>query len=251
MKKLFNIIYTFVVISMLFVASEVMAFSTTLDGSRTIDEKDTFTITMNLSEATDLVALDAVLTYDSNKVELVNSKGQDGWQAVVASKIAAVNASGLNGKGSIVELSFKALAGFMPGETTKISVTNVKGSNSNVERQTGNDASITIKVNVPKSSNNNLSSILIDGKTLDVFSASKLTYDIGTTTNDSININVTKEDSKSTVSGVGTKKLNYGKNTINVIVTAENGSKKTYIINVNRKDTRSNVNTLSSLTVSP
>lgn len=45
------------------------------------------------------------------------------------------------------------------------------------------------------------------------------------------------------------KSLNYGDNEFNIIVTAPNGQKKTYNININRKDNRSNNNNLSSLNV--
>ena len=90
MKKLFNIIYTFIIVSILFVASETLAFTTKLDATKSIDANSKFTVTMKLSEATDLVSLDAVLTYDTNKLELVSSKGLDGWMASVASKIAGL-----------------------------------------------------------------------------------------------------------------------------------------------------------------
>lgn len=251
MKKIFKLLYTFVIGCILFSASEVFAFTTSLGGNKNIDANTSFTVTMSLSGATDLVALDAVLSYDSNKLELTGSSGLGGWQTQVAKKIVGANSNGLNGSGSIVTLTFKAKSSFVAGETTTISVTSVKGSNSNVERQTGNDASITVKVNVPKSSNNNLSGLMVDGKSVSGFSASKTSYDLGESKADSLNITATVEDSKAKVSGTGSKKINYGKNTYSVVVTAENGSKKTYTITVTKPDTRSKDNTLSSLSASP
>jgi len=251
MKKIFKLLYTFVIGCILFSASEVFAFTTSLGGNKNIDANTSFTVTMSLSGATDLVALDAVLSYDSNKLELTGSSGQGGWQIQVAKKIVGANSNGLNGSGSIVSLTFKAKSSFVAGETTTISVTSVKGSNSNVERQTGNDASITVKVNVPKSSNNNLSGLMVDGKSVSGFSASKTSYDLGESKADSLNITATVEDSKAKVNGTGSKKINYGKNTYSVVVTAENGSKKTYTITVTKPDNRSKDNTLSSLSASP
>ena len=251
MKKIFKLLYTFVIGCILFSGTEVFAFTTSLGGNKNIDANGTFTVTMSLSGATDLVALDAVLSYDSNKLELTGSSGLGGWQTQVAKKIVGANSNGLNGSGSIVTLTFKAKSSFVAGETTTISVTSVKGSNSNVERQTGNDASITVKVNVPKSSNNNLSGLMVDGKSVNGFSAGKTSYDLGESKADSLNITATVEDSKAKVSGTGSKKINYGKNTYSVVVTAENGSKKTYTITVTKPDTRSKDNTLSSLSASP
>ena len=251
MKKLFKIIYTFVIGCILFSASEVFAFTTSLGGNKNIDANASFTVTMSLSGATDLVALDAVLSYDANKLELTGFSGQGGWQTQVAKKIVGANSNGLNGSGSIVTLTFKAKSSFVAGESTTISVTSVKGSDSNVERQTGNDASITIKVNIPKSSNNNLSGLMVDGKSVSGFSAGKTSYDLGESKADSLNIDATVEDSKASVSGTGSKKINYGKNTYSIVVTAENGSKKTYTITVTKPDNRSKDNTLSSLSANP
>jgi len=251
MKKIFKILYTFIIGCILFSTSEVFAFTTSLGKNKNIDANASFTVTMSLSGATDLVALDAVLTYDANKLELTGSKGQGGWQTQVAKKIADTNANGLNGSGSIVALTFKAKSSFVAGESTVISVSNVKGSNSNIERQTGNDASVTIKVNVPKSSNNNLSSLMIDGKSVVGFSANKTSYDLGESKASSLNITATGEDSKAKIAGTGSKKINYGKNTYSIVVTAENGSKKTYTITVTKPDNRSKDNTLSSLSANP
>ena len=104
-------------------------------------------------------------------------------------------------------------------------------------------------VKPPKSGNNNLSSLSVDGLTLNPnFNASITSYTTSTK-NSSIYINATKEDNNASISGLGTKNLNYGNNTFNIIVTAENGSKKNYTITVNRIDTRSTNNYLKSLSV--
>lgn len=106
-----------------------------------------------------------------------------------------------------------------------------------------------VTVRPPKSGNNNLSSLSIDGLTISPgFNPSTTSY-TASTENSSININATKEDSNANISGTGIKNLNYGNNTFNIEVTAENGSKKTYTITVNRKDTRSSNNNLKSLSI--
>ena len=51
-----------------------------------------------------------------------------------------------------------------------------------------------------------------------------------------INIVAQAEDSKSNITGIGTKEVTLGNNTFQVVVRAENGSEKTYTINVLVKD---------------
>lgn len=93
-----------------------------------------------------------------------------------------------------------------------------------------------------------LSSLTISGINID-FSSEKTNY-TAEIDSESVTIEAIPTDSKAKVSGTGNKKLNYGNNTINIIVTAENGITKTYTINVSRKDNRSNINELSDLKVS-
>lgn len=65
------------------------------------------------------------------------------------------------------------------------------------------------------------------------FNSEKLNWDIGTVNSKSFTVKATPADSKATVSGVGNITLKEGKNTVNVVVTAENGNKRTYSITVN------------------
>lgn len=108
----------------------------------------------------------------------------------------------------------------------------------------------TIKVTVtePKSTNNKLSSLKVSPKNID-FSANKTNYTIVVNNDvDEINITAKAADDSAKVTGTGTKKLNVYDNTFNVVVTAENGTKKTYTIVVKRKDKDGNDHVLSSNT---
>ncbi len=110
--------------------------------------------------------------------------------------------------------------------------------------------SVSFSVRPPKSGNNNLSSLSLSTGSIN-FSPGNTNYSVNVAASvTSITISATKEDSKASVSGDGTKGLGYGNNTFNVVVTAENGSKKTYTINVNRADDRSKNNNLKSLSFS-
>ncbi len=92
------------------------------------------------------------------------------------------------------------------------------------------------------SSNNNLSSLSVSNATIN-FSKDTTTYNINSS-DTSMTISATAEDSRAKVSGVGKVNINYGNNKYNIVVTSEVGTTKTYVINVYREDTRSKVNTL-------
>lgn len=89
---------------------------------------------------------------------------------------------------------------------------------------------------------NTLTNITVNNKNIN-FQENNTTYNL-TVESDSAKIAVTKKDSNSTVTGDGTQKLNYGKNTFNIVVTSESGSKKTYTLNITRPDSRSKENYL-------
>lgn len=99
----------------------------------------------------------------------------------------------------------------------------------------------TTSIRIP-SNNNSLSSIKVngDGK---FFDENKTSFDL-TEKSETVNIVVTTKDSKAKVKGNGQQKLNYGKNTFKIEVTAEDGSKKVYTLNITRPDSRSKENYL-------
>lgn len=88
------------------------------------------------------------------------------------------------------------------------------------------------------SKNNNLSNLKVDNYSISpAFNKNTTNYSL-TVENDvrEINISGSKEDSKSTVSGLGKHSLEEGDNKINIVVTAQNGSSKTYTLNVTVKE---------------
>lgn len=93
----------------------------------------------------------------------------------------------------------------------------------------------TTNTNTTKSNDATLKSITIGDKT---YSGSSLKNTISYTANadvNSIKISATKNNSKATVSGTGTKSLVSGQtNTFKINVTAEDGTKKTYTVNIIR-----------------
>lgn len=91
----------------------------------------------------------------------------------------------------------------------------------------------------PNSGNQNnwLSSLSVSGYSLTpAFSGNTTNYSmiVGSDVS-SVTINATAVAGTSSISGTGVKGLNYGANTIDIVCTAQNGSTKTYTINITRE----------------
>ena len=91
----------------------------------------------------------------------------------------------------------------------------------------------------PKSDNNDLKSLKVDGEDIQIYY--EMEYE---TYNNSIKIVAKPYDSKAKVTN-NYKKLKVGSNTIKITVTAENGSKQNYILNVDRLEMDTSIKTLS------
>ena len=110
-----------------------------------------------------------------------------------------------------------------------------------VNNNTGGSSSggsSTVKPTKPKSSNSYLSSLTVDGYDLDnTFDKESLEYSVtvkeGT---EKIKINAQLADSTAKVTGVGEVSVTEGINNFDIVVTAENGSKRTYVLKVNVKE---------------
>jgi len=142
-----------------------------------------------------------------------------------------------------------------PGTTTSVSIL--------LTSQTGQESTYTVAVTRLLSSDNNLSALTVDPGILDpAFSSETLNYTVNVATNvTSVTAAATKSDPNAVISGSLTAGAGIasGQATIplggpgtatpvSIDVTAPNGSKKTYLITVNRL---SNDNNLSALTVDP
>ena len=110
---------------------------------------------------------------------------------------------------------------------------------SNDSRYTS-PSSITIRVNARRqlSTNNNLSSLGIDGVSLNPeFNSGTLEYSVeleaGT---EKINVTANVADGNASISGTGEREVTEGDNNIEVVVTAENGATKTYTIKATVKE---------------
>ena len=113
---------------------------------------------------------------------------------------------------------------YNPGSRS-VSVNITSGSTSPSKPNTSGSAD-------KKSSDNNLSSLSINiGELSHKFDKNKTEYTLNLpASTEKIIIEGKASDSKAKITGLGETKLSVGNNTIDIIVTAENGSKKTYTI---------------------
>ena len=146
---------------------------------------------------------------------------------------------------NITIATFKIKASNNATGDSEISFNNIAVGNSDYQSITLNCNPLNIHFG---NNINTLNTLDVSGLNIN-FSSDKTNYSLEVD-NENIKIDAIPTDSKANVSGIGNKKLNYGNNTINIVVTAENGSSKTYTINIKRKDNRSNNNDLSSLSLS-
>lgn len=111
---------------------------------------------------------------------------------------------------------------------------NTSSNSSSNSAQKSNTSNTTTKTKA-KSSNANLSNLGMNPNDFTGFSENKTSYDVTVPNNvTQVEIYATKKDSKASLTGTGIKKLQEGQNTANVIVTAEDGTTKTYTINIKR-----------------
>lgn len=170
----------------------------------------------------------------------------EGWKYYSNEEVLTGISLGKTGGAATSSVTIGTLSFKMPSSgNAVVTLTGVTGSDSSYNTLSGSNVSKTIRV---KSSVNTLDSLSLTGATI-TFDKNTTTYNV-TIDASSTTISATKTDSHAKVSGTGKKTLNYGKNTLKVVVTAENGNKKTYTINVTRPDNRSANNNLSSLKLS-
>lgn len=194
---------------------------------------DTIKVTITVSSSSALGAWEYDVKYDSSKLTYVSSNLEGGTHSV-----GYVGSS--NVKNKSYTMTFKAKA----SGSTQISI-----ANSEIASFTGGilsttNGSASVKIITQKdlessySSDNNLSSLSVNGYSLNPsFDKNTTNYSL-TVPNDvsSVTINAKASDSKARISGTGKVSLKEGNNKVNVVVTAENGNKKTYTINVTVKE---------------
>ena len=118
-----------------------------------------------------------------------------------------------------------------------------------VTSENGSTKTYTVTFDVAESSNADLSNLGVTGYTISPsFDKDTLTYNV-TVPSDVDKATITAElaDDRASLTGTGEQNLTYGENSFPVKVTAEDGTEKTYTVNITR--TKKDIATLSDLKV--
>ena len=117
---------------------------------------------------------------------------------------------------------------------SKSAVINVSQTTSSTSTTTNNSGTTNQEPN-KKSSNANLSNLGIKPNDFTGFKAGTTSYNVTVPADiETVEVYATAQDSKSKIAGTGKKQLQEGENKLEVTVTAEDGTKKTYTINVTK-----------------
>lgn len=111
-----------------------------------------------------------------------------------------------------------------------------QGSQNQTKKETTNAEKTNNNVAIEKSSNANLSDLGIRPHDFKGFKYGTTNYEISVPeSTESVEVYAIPQDAKAKITGTGKKTLEKGENTVQVVVTAENGTKKTYTINIIRE----------------
>ena len=197
-----------------------LTVSTSCSSSSSATLGNTVTVTVR-GNASDSVMWDLSIGYDSSKLQYIGGNA-----------IHYIS----DGFSSSATLTYKF-------KTIALGSAYVKVANTEVATATGESASSnsgSCNINVvnpapvkPKNSDNNLKSLSVEGATLSPeFNKDTLEYSVTLTSDTTkVKVNAEKNDSKASVSGTGEIEVKEGDNKLEIVVTAENGSRKTYVIN--------------------
>ncbi len=253
MKKILLFVSVLILTLLYPLGVKAATISSSITGSNSVVVGTNVVLTFAITPSETLAGFTARIKFDSNILTV------DKFEQVTPSIVilqfnkttGAFNTnSTISGTKQIIKVTFKPTSNFKAGTSTKVEFIEIVGANSTgTERIYGTSSSRTITATAPKSTNNNLASLSVNGTSVAGFSSSDTTYTLPNTDAESITIAATTQDSKATVSGTGKKTLAFGVNTFNVVVTAESGAKKTYTITVTKNDYRSSNNDLKSLTI--
>ncbi len=229
-------------------------FSTTIKGTTAIEPNEQFTITIGVSNAPSIFGLSATFDYDKDKLEIVKTEQLNGFTTTIGPKIIIDKATSNSGTFDFVRLTFKAKSSFVPNQTTTISLRDVIAPDGSKDIP-GTDATLRITMSATKSSNNFLSHLSLNQGAI-AFNKNTTSYTVIVDHEiENVSIVATTEDSKASVAGTGLKRLQIYSNHFPIVVTAENGSRRTYHVQVVRRDqdghagALSQNNRLSNLTI--
>lgn len=258
MKKLSTLLFTLFLILSPIQNVHAATFTSSVSGPTAITAGQTFTVTVKVNNVTSFQGFTTTLVYDKSKLSLVSSNilvGISGWSMDIGTNIVMVGPE-KTGSFNAVSLTFKATSSFATGQTTNITFSKIYYSTQNGDFYDNNDSNQTRTLSVKMVSDNSyLKSLTVSSGALSFAKATTSYTVVVENSVSSITIGAAAEYSRASVAGAGAKTLAIYSNVFNIVVTAENGSKRTYTIDVQRKDEKglasppSTNNNLASITI--
>lgn len=239
MKKYKNLIFTILLTIVLYVGN-VDASSLTYEGNNSISAGETFTVRVKINSVTDLKAIEFNANYNSDLLELKESKLLGDWGGVISKKIGVLYAPNGNltstatftGSSEMVSLTFQAKSAFHEGTSTKLSFENIKAAKLDESAISVSGADFTIEC-VEQEIDVYLTNLTMTDGTLTPSFDRKITSYEAVVETGSVYIDATAEDGW-TIEGLGEIPLEYGENNLQVVVKAGTKSSKTYNLKITR-----------------
>lgn len=185
-----------------------------------------------------------------SNIEISDFSVSEGWtnNSSDIKKIDVTNSIAQPGNITIASFRINVKSG-TPETNEKVTVSSIYLTDENDDDLIPTQTEVSQTIRIP-SNNASLTKLTVSTGILSPeFDPDKLEYSVDNVNSDTINISASG-NANASISGVGTKKLEYGINTFEIIVKAESGVTKTYKISVNRVDTRSGDTSLKELIVS-
>lgn len=223
MKKIKYVVFLFLI--MFFPREYVLAApSATMScsASRNVTVGDIIKVTVR-GNATESVYWDTTFTSDNTKLRYVGGSQLRSISDDASSSIT-------------LSYSFRALAEGTAKVSSSTAIANASGQENGYFTS---NCTINIGKKVEKSSDNALKNLGIEGiKLTPEFNKDVLEYSatMESDNDTTINIKADPNDSKSSITGGGNQNAILGLNKLSIVVTAESGTTRTYVINLNVKE---------------
>ena len=209
--------------------------------------------TVNVQSSNPAIAKVSAANWVENESIPISIEGQSEGTATITISGRVADSNSTTGDDSPYTRTINVTVTSASSGTNSSSGGSSSGSSSSSGSTTG---SSTTSEPEEESSNANLSNLGIRPNDFSGFTPGTTAYNVTVPEDvESVEVYATAQDSNATISGTGNKTLEYGENALNVVVTAEDGTTKTYTINVTREgeeateETTEVVNGLSSITI--
>ncbi len=225
MKKIFG----FIIVSVISLFTSSLVYAATANMSviapSSVKVGETFTVKIKVTSSTALGSFDTVISYDTDKLKLVSGAAHNVNYATGSNIKTLYNSN---------TIKFKAIDSGSSTISIKSAVVySYSESSMTVKKYSDTVKALTqAQIEASYSKDNYLKSLSIEGEILSpTFNKETTEYTTTLGANaESIKVTAKPNDSESSIKGTGTVQVSEGENKIEIVVTAENGSKKTYTI---------------------